>query len=403
MDNFNESLKALFVTWKVPEEFQKHCATMGCEDMDDLALLASNEDSFTDKVLTAAKITEGIDQVRSRKAWFKARAQMNNLNNPGPAVSVQAAINDDDAPLEENVVKTMKEVWHKRYGFHLSGSRILADGQFNRIYRGLNRTPRTLQVPLLESVKLLSCIDTTSDFKGLVLRDGMVKDVKGSYDMVKSLDDLYWRMQAVFSTVCYIMAKKKEPDWFGFEDVEGFMHYLRELLFKKYNGQRPSVAFFNRAYLTMMNEFCTEIRNYDVSLRDLIQGRSKWTHYWTNWTADADSERSASTPGRMDMSMLPDDLVQKVQQAWSLARSNQSRLDSDKGPRKRKQSDSDSDDGGKLSNSQKKKAKKVRAEAWKKKQGDKNKYNKGDKGKDKGGGWPSKWTVNPKDAWKKGK
>ena len=66
MDSFSESLKALFVTWKVPEEFQKHCATMGCEDMDDLALLASNEDTFTDKVLKAANITEGIDQVRSR-------------------------------------------------------------------------------------------------------------------------------------------------------------------------------------------------------------------------------------------------------------------------------------------------------------------------------------------------
>ena len=72
----------------------------------------------------------------------------------------------------------------------------------------------------------------------------------------------------------------------------------------------------------------------------------------------------------MDMSMLPDDLVQKVKQAWSLSRSLQSQRDAESSSRKRVRDESSSDDTepARVTNGQKKKAKKARAAAWKVKQ-----------------------------------
>ena len=62
--------------------------------------------------------------------------------------------------------------------------------------------------------------------------------------------------------------------WFGYEDFNLFLDYLYDIIFRPRNEGRPPVVFFNRAYICTMNEFCTAIRNHDVTMRSLTEARS---------------------------------------------------------------------------------------------------------------------------------
>ena len=61
---------------------------------------------------------------------------------------------DDEAPLPPGAGDTLQEVWYDRHKFHLNGSRLAAEGLFNKIYRRIHSKPRKLEPPMLEKVRL---------------------------------------------------------------------------------------------------------------------------------------------------------------------------------------------------------------------------------------------------------
>ena len=199
MGSISNELKAIFTKCRVPVDGKlwKFCEDNQVEDPSDLALFASSVDGLQANLFDKAMLTEVIEQVQARKAWsicFEAKSAASNAT-----ASVVAPPPDDDAPLSEDDYKSMQATWLKKCALNIPGSRTVASGVFNRMARGLNRTPRSVQVPLLENVRLVSAIDSAHDFKGgLIVSKSGVTDVTVTHTLVKSLRDLEWRMQAVF-------------------------------------------------------------------------------------------------------------------------------------------------------------------------------------------------------------
>ena len=106
---------------------------------------------------------------------------------------------------------------------------------------------------MLEQVKFLSHLEATSDLKGILVQKDSVRDVSVHADVVGNLNDLYNRIRAVFTTICYIMCAIDKGKWFGYEDLKVFLDYLYDIIFRPKTEGRPPVPFYNRAYLCTMN------------------------------------------------------------------------------------------------------------------------------------------------------
>ena len=245
------------------------------------------------------------------------------------------------------VVENLRDLWYARHNFHLTGTRIVADSTFCRIFRGLHRTPKTLHVILLEQMKFQSSLNTDADFTGMVLPEsGFVRKFSVTHSAVKNAHEMWMRIRCLMSTIAFCMIEDKT--WLPYEKVESFMDYLNDLMFNRLDDKEPDLAFFNRAYLCTMNEWQQTIRNGSVSLGTLIEQRSVWSHYWTNYSpSSSSSSRSlnAGPSGHIDMAMLPPDLVQKINNSWSLVRSLQSKGDNNGAANRPARDNDDGDDG----------------------------------------------------------
>ena len=142
----------------------KFCEANQVEDPSDLALFATTVDGLQANLFDKAGLTETLEQVQTRKAWsicFEAKSAASTI-----ATIVAMPPPDDDAPLTADEYKTMQSTWLKKYSFSIPGSRMVASGVFNRMARGLGRMPRSVQVPPLENVRLVSSLDSAQDLKG---------------------------------------------------------------------------------------------------------------------------------------------------------------------------------------------------------------------------------------------
>ena len=106
------------------------------------------------------------------------------------------------------------------------------------------------------------------------------------------------------------------------------MEYLNELMFHRHDGARPDVRFYNRAYLLTMHHWSQELRVKDCTLETLVQARTGWTHFWTNFTPSVGAGSSSPAgAGAQDMAMLPPDLVERVNAMAQVTKALQSRMD----------------------------------------------------------------------------
>ena len=100
------------------------------------------------------------------------------------------------------------------------------------------------------------------------------------------------------------------------------MEYLNDLIFHRHDGAKPDVRFYNRAYLLTMHHWSNELRISDCKLETLVQARTGWTHFWTNYTPSMSaSSSSPAANGPYDMSMLPPDLIERVNQVAQITKS----------------------------------------------------------------------------------
>ena len=171
----------------------------------------------------------------------------------------------------------------------------------------------------------------------------------------------------VMTSIYYIMTG--HPGFLTWETVEDLMEYLNDLIFHRLDGLAPDVVFFNRAYLLTMNNWSNELRVSDCKLEALVLARTSWSHFWTNYQPSAGHTRSeSSSASGYDLSMLPPDLVERVNQVQALTRSLQSKVDRTSGGQKRKYDD-DGNDGA-----QKKKQPKGKGKAGGNKKGGKQRF-----------------------------
>ena len=373
-----KDLVAIFVACKVGDKFKQYCVDACIEDVLSLALCATSVERFDDQVCEEAKIKD-LPKERNcaKKAWFlacEARDRRTTANATGTAVA------DDDQPLEIGVLENLRDAWFDTHKWHPVGTRLLSDGQFNRVHRGLHKNPKKLQVVFLETVKTMASLgDDPSQLKGLLVSaKGGVKEQTVSYTDVNSAHDLWMRMRIVLFTICYCTIGT--PDFFPLQAMEVVIEYLNELIFHRLDAAAPDILFFNRAYLCSMNDWCNNLRTSDKTLKELTEARSSWTHFWTNYSpSSGHSGASSSTApaGQIDMSMLPADLVARLNSTHALARSLQSRADSSASARPAAAVRAIED--GSVENTKQKKRKGNNTSQWKKKV--QNKGGKGNKGK----------------------
>ena len=323
-----KDLLAIFGACKVGPKFVEYCASACIEDVLALALCAPSQERFDELVCKEAEI---LDLPRERnEAWYLACEARDERK--ASATCGSAAV-DDDQPLAIGVLEHLRDAWHDRYRFHPGGCRLLADGAFNRVHRGLRKEPRKLQVVLLTSVRTMASLgDDSSQLRGLLVSTrGGVKETVLTHSLVHSTHDLWMRMRIVTFTICYCMVEV--DGFFPLEDQECLMEYLNELMFHRLDQVEPDLPFFNGAWIRTMNDWGKLLRTETTTLKSLVDANTSWTHFWTNYNPSTDfgSRLRASSPDSpMDTSRLPADLVAKVEATYALARSLQSTRDSER-------------------------------------------------------------------------
>ena len=204
---------------------------------------------------------------------------------------------------------------------------------------------------MLEKVRL-QCNPLLDSKKGIVILGKNVQEHEEINDVVPNTHGIYLRVRAVFSTLSYVTVQ--DASWFSFGDCENFCDLILDLLNRTYSGNgltqvHPPLAFFQRAYVSMMSDFCQEMRTVDTRLCDLIARKSSWQHYWTGYIPDSSSRGGSSFDsiplgvGRPDN----EDVDRQLKEAVSLARQTQSQLDRERAAANRAPAPDSSQQGGK--------------------------------------------------------
>ena len=328
---FTPDLVALLKNAQCGPIFEAYLKDIDVRDILDLALLASSHDTFAKVCVDADVADKPREVVKARKVWALAGELRDQRTASAGAFQGAVAVDErDDGPLGLGIPESLRDGFKTAYNFHLSGSRLLSDSPFNSTYRGLHRQPKRLKVVLLENVKSMSSLNTGDDLSGVLMSArGGVHNVKVSHSAVGTAHEMWIRIRIVMTSICYIMLG--HPGFLSWETVEGLMEYLNELIFHRLDGQRPDIMFFNRAYLLTMNHWSNELRVTDCKLEGLIVARTGWSHFWTNYQPSmrlaTEADSSATLSGTYDMSMLPADIVDRIDQVQSLTKQLQSQVD----------------------------------------------------------------------------
>ena len=333
-------LKVMDVS-RVGDKVRRFLYELGATNLADAALLADEEKDvwscFCEPAgLLATKREDMGQKIAVKKLWLAARKVLGSTDPT--SVGSKQVVEDDEAPLPPGTGETLQEVWYDRHKFHLNGSRLVAEGLFNKIYRRVHAKPRKLEPPMLEKVRLQNS-PLMDGRKGTFIQGSTVREYEEVHEVVASHHMAYVRMRAIFTTLCYVCVQ--DPSFYDYGTNEDFCDLLLDLLNRTYSGNgffhvHPPLAFFQRAYLSMMSDFCQEMRTNDAKLAELVKGKSAWQHYWTGYIPDSNgipAAVSGSSSSQLDSVPrgvgTPDNasLERQLKEAISMARSAQSQLD----------------------------------------------------------------------------
>ena len=207
----NHELVAILTTAKAPPELAAFLTEKGLTEIDQVALLASDEDRLEDKVFPALKAgnvpTDEIQhQIAIKKSWHMCRQRMNDSKR----VNTGTARDEDvlPAPTRENLVKS----WQREHKFALSGERLLSEQLLKQLYNEIHASPRKLSIHLLEGLRLQSSIASGTHValpkeirpgEPIILEEEVADEVTSSIQC-------YERTRAFFSSVALISIN--EPD-----------------------------------------------------------------------------------------------------------------------------------------------------------------------------------------------
>ena len=170
--NFTQELDALATKVKLDQGLRTFLIAKDFLDPMDIGLLGADEEAVIENVRRAIRDHEGdkpnfgITEMKNiKKLWTFCKGSV-----PATAASpAQAVVRapDDEEPIPEGVPEAIEKAWLSKHGFHLSGSRLLIGGDFNRVYNCLNKKkPRELPKMNPEKFRLAN-EGVTGESKGL--------------------------------------------------------------------------------------------------------------------------------------------------------------------------------------------------------------------------------------------
>ena len=143
-----DELTAILAAAEVPKEFTEYLVNKGLFQVDQLALMAGDENRLEDKIfpiLTAAniKMDDLMTQIAVKKAWNLARTAMNTSMKVHTGATTATDILPH--PTRENIVQT----WKRTHSFTLSGERLLTEQLIKTLHSELKAEPPKLSIYFL--------------------------------------------------------------------------------------------------------------------------------------------------------------------------------------------------------------------------------------------------------------
>lgn len=259
----------------------------------DVALLAATESEVDAKIIAASQIrnlrTKHI--VAIKKVWLQCKA----IKDKDVARRTGTLREDEEEPLDEPTVTEINQAWATRHGFSLGTHRLIADGQFGKIYRETTAQPPKFSIFLLEKIRLLNSIDPKKG-QVLVMQPGRSAEVTEIVvEEVRGHHELWLRVRALFTSIA--LASILRPTWFSLQDCEFFCDLILTYLYQRFNGVMAPFGHYMGAYVSTMQFFQSEVRTRSRSLATAVQTTSGWQHFWTMWQAPAEASSGQRYPG----------------------------------------------------------------------------------------------------------
>ena len=179
------------------------------DDTECFALICEQESEVVEAIVKKAGYDANIlkNVVCIKKIWRWARQACEQVSASGsmPAAAVGPP-QDDEAPLSKGTRERVDKCFYEKWGFSMPGFRLATDSWFNKLYRQMNDKPRRLEVVHLENVRLQSAI-SSNELKGTLVSGSSVHEFRKEVSEVSAHHDLWLRANAVFSTLCLVMAE----------------------------------------------------------------------------------------------------------------------------------------------------------------------------------------------------
>ena len=128
--------------------------------------------------------------------------------------SVAVVSAEDDAPLPEGVPEALEKAWVSKYGFHLSGARLLVGSHYNRVHNCFNKK-KPIELLKMDPQKYrFQNKGVTGESKGLFLSEGgHVSSQKKFFCDIVAHGMLWWKIRALLSTVCCLIILRPQSSF----------------------------------------------------------------------------------------------------------------------------------------------------------------------------------------------
>ena len=151
-DLVSQELIALFDKCKIPPAFRTGLTDKDFIECHDITLLGETEKEVIESVKKCVPGTFDFDITVTKnvkKLWQLACAAAPKAGGGPAGTSIVVANVDDDAPLPDGVPEAIEKAWASKYGFHLSGARLLVGSDYNRVYNCLNKK-KPMELPKMD-------------------------------------------------------------------------------------------------------------------------------------------------------------------------------------------------------------------------------------------------------------
>ena len=306
----------------VPGELKAFLERESLTTPPDIALLTSEEAKVDEVFLEPAKaggvpLDRLASNVSLRKLWRFCR---DALQSDTYALGSQPSAVADTTPLPDGIGLPIKEEWGKHHNFRVPKGRLVISTQMNHIHTEIHAQPPRFPMYLLQQIRFAGGLGKQGATALLVQSGQPVTGGTVYSDEVTHHYELYLRMRAFFTSICWCVIKT--PEWYSLSDNEHFLDKILTLLHTRYQGQRPPVGYFVEAYVGTMHIFQENVDTHGHTLAAAVKATTEWIHLWSSWTPSQGGSNTAGS--RPD---LPTDLQRELDKARATSKQLQSERD----------------------------------------------------------------------------